>query len=203
LESQGANNDRRKESRRPVLDTIQIVGDPLPTLDDWRQRRLIIDRQPHHTLKQLEALYEADRTSLGVLRPTAIHDLVIEPDQREWKSSWKSVHDQLRLFPDMAVRELKKLPWKWSIVFSCADSPKPIKRMVEDWELGALHLKEVTRLGDERQAAESVRSHYLNTVLAPGRDVRFFMGTCFPYNTLLIIGIFWPPRVAQMDFGWD
>ena len=101
----------------------------------------------------------------------------------------------------MAVKELRKLPWKWSFVFSCPDSPKKHKRMIEDWEVGALYLKEVHRLGDERKAAESVRSHYLNTVTAKSRDVRFFMGTRFPYNTWIIVGVFWPPHLKQLELA--
>lgn len=201
LDSQGANNDRRKESRRPDLDTIKLLGEPLGTAKDWIERRLIIDRLPHHTLRELEALYEEDKTSLGILRPSIIHDIEIEEDDRGWKSSWRAIHDQLRLFPEMAVKELRKLPWKWSVVFSCADIPTPHKRMIEDWEVGALYLKEVARLGDERKAAESVRSHYLNTVFSKSRDVRFFMGTRFPYNTWLIIGVFWPPMVQQPELA--
>ena len=199
LDSQGANNDPRKQSRRPSLDSIKLLGEPLGTAHQWRERRQLIDPLPHHTLKALEALYEEDRTTIGILRPSAIHDIVIEEDDRAWKGSWQSIHDQLRLFPDMVVKELRKLPWKWSFVFSCADSPKPHKRMIEDWEVGALYLKEAARLGDERKAAESVRSKYLHTVCAKDRDVRFFMGTRFPYNTWLIIGVFWPPRVPQME----
>jgi len=199
LEARSENKDPRKESRSPVLDSIKILGEPIGTNDQWRERRQILDRMPHHTLRQLEVIYERDKTSLGLLRPTEIHDMVIDPVDQEWKASWKGLHDQLRLFPEMELKTLEKLPWKWSFVFSCEDSKKPEKRMVEDWEVGALYLKERARLGDERKAAESVRKHYLDTVLAADRDVRFIMGTRFPYNTWLVIGVFWPPKVAQQE----
>ena len=199
LAARSANKDPRKESRSPVLESIKLIGEPLGTAGKWRERRQLLDKLPHHTLKELEALYEKDKTSLGLLRPATIHDLVIEPVEGEWKASWKNLHDQLRLFPEMQLKTLEKLPWKWSFVFSCQGSTKKEKRMIEDWEIGALYLNEKKRLGDERKAAESVRNHYLNTVAAPDRDVRFIMGTRFPYNTWLIIGVFWPPKVAQQE----
>ena len=183
------------------MESIKLLGEPIGTgaKSDWRERRQIIDRMPHHTLRQLEQLYDKDKTSLGLLRPVKIHDLVIEAIDDEWKASWKNMANQLRLFPEMELKKLEKLPWKWSFVFSCEDCPKIETRMIEDWEIGALYLKERDRLGDERKAAESVRSHYLKTVAGPSRDVRFMMGNRFPYNTWIIIGVFWPPKVTQQE----
>jgi len=199
LEPRAASKDFRKESRRPVLESIKLLGEPIGTGKDWWERRQIIDPMPHYTLRQLEQFYDKDKTSLGLIRPVTIHDLVIEAVADEWKASWKNMADQLRLFPEMELKKLEKLPWKWSFVFSCEDSSKPETRMIEDWEIGALYLKERDRLGDERKAAESVRAHYLKTVAAPNRDVRFMMGTRFPYNTWIIIGVFWPPKIAQQE----
>lgn len=68
--------------------------------------------------------------------------------------------------------------------------------MIEDWELGVLFLKEAAFKG-EVEAAESVRTKYLDTLCASDRDTRFFMGTVFPYNTWVVIGVFWPPRAHQ------
>lgn len=51
----GAGNDNRKESRRPNLDSIRLLGEPLSTRDNWRDRREIIDRLRHFTLMNLSA----------------------------------------------------------------------------------------------------------------------------------------------------
>lgn len=66
--------------------------------------------------------------------------------------------------------------------------------MCEDWEPGVLFLKESERLGSEEAAAESVRKKFLNEICGPDKDTRFFMGTYFPYNTWLVLGLFWPPK---------
>jgi hypothetical protein len=199
LEPRGAGNDIRKESRRPQLASIQLVGLPIPTDDNWRARREIIDALPHSTLGELEAQYESDRTSLGVLRPAQILDLVVEPADREWKGPWQDLHNQLRLF-EAPPKKLEKLPFKWSYVFTCADRSEPYTRMIEDWELGALFLKLRDEHGDEK-AAQLVRDRYLKVLAASDRDIRFFMGTRFPYNTWLIVGVFWPPKKQQLSLG--
>jgi hypothetical protein len=79
----GDKNDRRKESRKPILDSLQVLGEPLSTKNGWRERREIIDRMPTYTVKQLRALHETERTSLGIVRPTRVLDLKIEPAEPE------------------------------------------------------------------------------------------------------------------------
>jgi hypothetical protein len=74
--------------------------------------------------------------------------------------------------------------------------------MIEDWELGVLYRREVERLGDEKAAVANIRKKFLDEICDPSRDTRFFMGTVFPYNTWVVIGVFWPPKVAQTSlFG--
>lgn len=64
----GHGNDRRKESRKPLLDTMKVLGPPLDTKNKWAERRAIIDRMPVYTVNQLKALHDQDRTSLGIVR---------------------------------------------------------------------------------------------------------------------------------------
>lgn len=197
LAPRGFGNDDRKESRQPDLDSIQILGEPLSTGSAWAERRAVIDRLPHHTRRGLEALYDGDRTSLGIVKPAEILDLTIEPTERDWKPEWQSVLGQFNLFFGQP-KGLTKLPFKFSYVFRCSDTgDKPHTAMIEDWELGVLFLKEVERLGTEQAAAQSVKKKYLDEICGPTKDTRFFMGTVFPYNTWVVIGVYWPPKVHQ------
>jgi hypothetical protein len=194
LRPRGSGNDSRKESRQPDLESIRILGEPIDTRDGWAKRRAIIDAMPHHTRNQLQNLHATDRTSLGIIRPTRVLDLKYEPASPEWKPEWQALFSQLRLFGP-AQKPLRKIPYKFSYVSECEDSQKPHSAMVEDWELGVLFLKEADRLGSDEAAAESVRAKFLDQLCAPTRDTRFFMGTVFPYNTWVVIGVFWPPRI--------
>lgn len=199
LAPRGAKNDGRKESRRPDLASIRLLGDPLPSSNNWQARRQIIDALPHFTRLELEARYDSEKVSLGIVRPTEILDLQVEPVERHWKPEWESTLRQFVLFGEQP-KPLEKLPYKFSYVFRCADTgERPHSAMIEDWELGVLFRKEVDRLGGEREAIESVKKKCLNQICHPSRDTRFFMGTVFPYNTWVVIGVFWPPRISQPE----
>jgi hypothetical protein len=197
LAPRGAGNDQRKESRQPDLNSIKILGGPLSTRDGWAARRAVIDPLPQNTRLELEALYEVDRTSLGIVRPVEVVDLTIEEADRDWKSEWQATLAQFNLFHGQPKR-LVKLPYKFSYIFRCADTGKrPHAAMIEDWELGVLFLKEVERLGSEEAAAASVRNKYFEELCGQNKDTRFFMGTVFPYNTWVVIGVYWPPKIKQ------
>lgn len=194
LALRGAGNDNRKESRKPDLKSLKILGQQLPTKNNWQERRAIIDSMPVYTVKQLQALYETDRVSLGIVKPTKILDLRIEPADPNWKPEWQALLQQVRLFGPQP-KPLRKIPYKFSYVFECEDSTRPHVTMCEDWELGVLWLKEAARLGDEAEAAESVKKTYLDKLCSADRDTRFFMGTIFPYNVWVVLGVFWPPKI--------
>jgi hypothetical protein len=196
LEPRGAGSDSRKESRRPDLDSLRLIGVPLSSKKAWLERRDIIDRLPVQTVNQLKAAYENDKTSLGIVRPSRIIDLEIREADKDWKPEWQNLFSQMTLFGP-PQKPLRKIPYTFHYIFECEDSDKPHVAMCEDWELGMLFLNEAERLGSEQQAAESVRKKFQGELCAPTRDTRFFMGTYFPYNTWLVLGVFWPPKQQQ------
>jgi len=198
----GSGNDTRQESRKPNLETIRVLGAPLPSSKGWRERRAVIDKLPVHTVRELQSLYETEKVSLGVVRPTEILDLKIEPADKEWKPQWQAVLNQFNIFGELP-KPLSKIPFKFSYVFRCPDNEKPHSAMIEDWELGVLFLKEADRLGGEEAAAASVRKKFYDEMCDPAKDTRFFMGTVWPHNTWVVVGVFWPPRQPQMDLRWD
>jgi hypothetical protein len=199
LHSRGAGNDNRKESRRPDLDSIKILGEPLSTKNRWAERRQIIDELPHQTLAELKASHVQDKTSLGIVRPARVIDLQIKRSDPDWKSEWQLLFSQLTLFSP-PQKPLRKLPYTFHYIFECEDNSGPHTAMCEDWELGALFLKEAARLGSDEAAAESVRRKYLDEMCSPEKDTRFFVGTHFPYNTWLVLGVFWPPKLPPSLF---
>ena len=209
LAKRGEGNDHRKESRKPNLDSIRLLGEKLDTKNNWQARRQIIDKLPVYTVNELKVRHNQDKTSLGIVRPTRVLDLKIEETDREWKPEWQSVLNQFQLFGPQP-RLLAKIPFKFSYVFECEDNARPHNAMIEDWELGVLYVKEVDRLGDEKKAAESVKCKFLYQLCAPDKDTCFFMGTVFPYNTWIVVGIFWPPKALpktapkdlQMELGF-
>ncbi len=195
LAKEGHRGDKRKESRRPDRNSIRILEPRLSTKNGWADRRMIVDSMPVHTLSQLRKMYERDRTSLGVVRPKRVLDLEIVEEKETWKPGQEAVLNQLRLFGE--GKPLRKIPYRFRYVFKCEDSQKTHTASITDWEAGVLWLNEVERLGNERDAAESVREKFLNEICREDRDTRFFMGTILPYNTWLVFGVFWPPKSWQ------
>ncbi len=200
LGSRGHGNDNRKESRKPNLETIRPLGKPILTSNNWSARREIIDKLPRYTVNQYRELYDIDKTSLGIVRPSKIIDMVIEEADREWKPEWEALYRQLKLFGE-PPKPLKKIPYKFSYIFECEDSKSYHKTMCEDWELGVLFLKEVDKLGSEEKAAESVKKKYLDDLCDPKKDTQFFMGTIFPYNSWVVLGVFYPPKTETKQLS--
>lgn len=196
LENTESGNDKRPESFRPVLDSIRVLGEPLDTKKKWRRRREIIDQMPHRTVNEWKALHDEHRTSLGIVRPTKVLDVEIRTSNPEWKPEWQKLFDQMILFGP-PQKPLRKLPYSFHYIFECEDSEKPHTAMCEDWELGMLFISEAARLGSDRAAAQSVRNKFLGELCREDKDTRFFMGTKFPYNVWLVLGVFWPPTEGQ------
>lgn len=144
-------------------------------------------------MNEYKALYDEDRTSLGIVRPSRILDMTIEKVDVEWEPKQQSILGQHRLFGEHP-KDLEKIPFKFSYVFECEDSEKPHYAMCEDWELGALFVKEQKRLGGDEAAAESVKKKFLDDIGAPNKDTRFFVGTVYPFNTWVVLGVFYPPK---------
>jgi hypothetical protein len=75
------------------------------------------------------------------------------------------------------------------------DTDLALKELTIQGDLSAS--REAERLGSDQAAAESVKKKYLNEVCGPAKDTRLFMGTVFPYNTWVVIGVYWPPKIKQ------
>lgn len=195
LSPRGYGGDQRAESREPDLSTLRICGQALSTKGAWKERRAIIDGMPHHTVKELEALYESSRVSLGIVRPKRILDLKATKVAHEWPAKFLALLSQMWLFGEQ--KPLRKLPYKFQYVFECEDSHKAHQVMNEDWELGVLFLKELERKGSEKAAVASIKEKFFGEMCRKDKDTRFFMGTRHPYNEWLVIGTFWPPVEPQ------
>lgn len=193
----GASNDMRKESRKPDLRSIRIESPRVDTKFAWRERRTILNKVPVHSLNELKALYNTDRTSLGIVRPSRILDLKIQPEDEDWDDKWMDLFRQIPLFGE-PPKPLRKIPFKFTYFFECQDSTTPHSASLIDWEMGVLWLKEAERLGDEKAAALNVRTKFFDEICAPDKDTHFFMGTRHPYNTWMVLGVFWPPKVNQL-----
>jgi len=211
--------DGRPESHRPAdYDSIK-KRERIGTEDGWASRRhLVLDQATiHWSLADVIEGAKANRLSLATFKPVAIHDLVVEPCERDWPADklarLETEAKQTELFaqPFSPVRDLsrlvRKLPYKFSYLFSDS-SGRESTLMIEDWEIGMLfwNCLELCR-GDERAAIAKVRQKYIDD-FARTKDVYLFLGTTLEWhframNPFIIIGVFAPPYQQQtlLDFG--
>lgn len=193
----GNSNDNRKESRQPKLDTLKMLGEPIPTSNNWAQRKEIISKLSVNSVKVLRSQYEQERVSLGVVKPLKVIDISIQKVTQNWRPNQEHSLRQFRLFGQQP-KPLTKIPYKFSYVFLCDDSHSPHNAMIEDWELGVLFLKEKDRLGCDERAAESVKRKYFDEICGPSKDTHFYMGTTFPYNSWVVLGVFYPKKESPI-----
>ena len=187
------NKDWRKESRQPLLRTLEVL-DRVGTgrSRDWGERRAIVDQVPHRTMQELHRLYEQDRTSLGIIRPVECLDLEIEECSDTWSPKHEILFKQTNLFGE-SPKPLHKIPYTFRYVFRCEDDTEPHRCSITDWELGMLFLNQREK-HSEAIALQHVRERFLDSMCCEARDTRFFVGTMLPRNQWLVLGVFWPPR---------
>lgn len=195
--------DSRKESYRPDCETLAILGRVIPTeRGDWSERGRYALAKKAHSLEELREQQEEDRTSLGVFRPRKVHDLVVTPDDPEWKPAFEAALRQVRLWDDRKVTKEppRKVPFKFRYVFDCDDPRcKGHKMMIEDWEVGALFWRQVDKGASHEEAAGDVRKKFLNQMCGSDKDTHFFVGTVLAHpKSWVVVGVFWPRRTDQL-----
>lgn len=192
--------DSRKESFRPDSDSIELIGEPIETeRGDWGNRAKYALLKRAQSMEELSCSNERDNTSLGVFRPKHVFGLdVIEEDEKDWKPSQRQAFLQARLWETRTVSKNppRKVPYKFFYRFSCDDPRcKGNHRMsIIDWEVGALFWRLVDEGKNYEQAADSVRHKFFNVLCGLDKFTYFFVGTIFPYNTWVVIGVFWPSK---------
>ncbi len=190
--------DVRKESYRPDCDSIKILGEPIPSNPgNWATRAQYALAKKARSMEELYELQRADRTSLGVFKPKKINDLVITPDDPDWKPAFKAALQQARLWETRTVSKEppRKVPFKFQYKFEC-DDPRcksNHQMMIEDWEVGALFWRLVDQGDSHNDAAKKVRDKFLQELCGSDKNSHFFVGTILAHpNTWVIIGVFYP-----------
>lgn len=193
--------DSRKESYRPDCDSLRLIGKPIPTRNgDWSDRARYVLKQRAASIEELQTRQASDRTSLGIFRPKKIHDLIITPDDADWKPQFKAALAQARLWEDRTASKEppRKVPFKFRYRFECDDTrcKRNHEMLVEDWEVGALFWRLRDRGATAEEAAAQVKEKFLGNICATDKDTHFFVGTHSVYPTWMVIGLFYPKRTT-------
>lgn len=212
LDLRKRQDDFRPESHSPInydFSDLNVLG-ALDTKNNWAARKEYCLRNCYTNLRQLIEDSKAPRNlSLAAFKPTQIKDLIIEPDEREWKPEWREQFKQLSLSfggeQTSNQREfIRKLPYKFYYHFS-DDAGQSSKLMIEDWEISQLYWNCLRNAnGNEQLALGKVREKYWRNFVQGGRDIYFFLGTTRMghlkryKNPFVIIGVFYPKSESQL-----
>jgi hypothetical protein len=190
-----AIGDRRPESHKLFVDTINFTGDPLPTAKCWHARRDPLSKlKIFNDFGALEADRLAAGTTLGLVRPSRIVALEITATSKaDWTEEEKAKLLQSQrqggLFDDTdtkALVTLKKLPFDFHYRYVCQfdGTSREYRHKIVDWEAGALYWNCSQRHGDDWEQPFRKK---LETQL-PAADLLFLMGTIhrFPDQWLIV-----------------
>jgi len=194
--------DVRKGSYRPDCDSIQPVGEPIPsTRDNWAERGRYVLQRISRSMEELYDQQGADRTSLGILKPKKVNDLIISPDDAQWPPKFLHALRQQRLFEyrQKTLVPPRKVPFKFHYCFEC-DDPRckgNHRMMIEDWEVGALFWRLVDKGASHQEACEKVREKFLNELCGVSKDTYFYVGTILAHpKNWVVVDVFYPKASA-------
>jgi len=194
--------DKRPESLRIDQDSIQIVGDPVPSgPTGWRKRMALLP-PPATSLEEIREAQVADRTSIGMFRPKKIERLVIQKAE-PWTVRQQTYLRQQRLGlgeeVEREMQELERVPWTFSYRFICSDERCTTSHelQIQDWEIGQSY-RRWSRTDPDRWEP-MIRQRYERDL--PERDLHLVVGNLAKrHQTFVIIGLVRPPR-SKMDGG--
>ena len=200
--------DQRKESYRPIDESIRLDGKPIPSNPgNWSERAKYALASKAMSMEDLHDRQKADRTSLGVFKPKRVLDLEISDDAADWKPTFKAALAQQRIWENRkaSLKPPRKVPFKFHFRFECDDSRcNGHKMMIEDWELGALFWRLVDKGESQEVAARKVKEKFLEDLCGLDKDTHFFVGTILNYpKNWVVIGIFYPKLQNQMPSLFD
>lgn len=211
LEQNLAHDKRRESYHIKNIDSLKLLDRIDGKQVNWDLRIIwtLKNKKIYHDMSDLLEDTMRDNTSLAVLKPSRIIDVVYKKeDMRKFEEKLKRQEDkyksellQMKLFEDEfemseTFRFAEKVPYKFSYVFTTEDG-KRRTLMIEDWEIGMLYRKMFQQYLDEEVACQKVREKYL---MMAREDLYLFLGTSYEWHMknasdpYLIIGVFAPPK---------
>jgi hypothetical protein len=188
-----ADGDPRPESYKIRADSIQILGDPLPTDHEWHARKAIVFPLKRHCLCCLKKTLETDGSpTLGLFKPRTIKRLIIDEASEEWDEGQLNILRQARLFGDAPKESLEKVPFTFQYEFTCDhDECKGHTLSCTDWEMGEAWRSWKAEYGDEWEVKFRQR---FETEMLGKYDTHFYVGTVHQHpKSWIIVGLFYPP----------
>ncbi len=192
-----SSNDRRPETYRPHLETLQsTVEKPLTRQDLWQERRDLILPFATTSFCDLQEAQEREGRSLSLFKPAEVLDFEWEEEHPSWTPEELAGLKDRDLFMTRDGKLLEKIPFGFWYCFWCegcrAKEPHHLK--VVDWEL-AQQYRKLRRQGKSTKGClQKLKTHWLEKLCGHDRETYFFTGNMLSHpGVFRVLGVFWPP----------
>jgi len=198
-----ALDDHRTESRKPRMDTIEVVGH-LGTDKGWAVRRSFVEPLILPTYaKHLAAAAGPARPSLAAVRFGELLALEVEKrapaDLEKLQTKAEAIANRLSLFDDALPDPAEPIPWSWYVTVKWPDEGTSHRLKLIDWEICQQWRRERHKRAD---AHAYILEHWRSRVFGEKSDVTLFLGNQHRFqDQWLLLGVFWPPKRSEVDDG--
>jgi hypothetical protein len=195
VDARPARNDQRRESWKPIMDTMTHERH----LRTWRARETLIDPYVEESMCRLnrDALNDPNSQSLALVRPKDVSGLKIEP-HRGWTEAEQRKIDayvnQLDLLSSQDRTPLEAPRFKAAYQYRCQDNRcRGHQQGLLDWEFVAFQ-RRLAGLSDD-QARRTIEGKFMDELCAPTRNVAFYVGNqAKRAHVFSVLGVYWPKR---------
>lgn len=191
------DKDYRLESFRIDDESIEVVK-KINTTNNWSDRKKLVLPLQFRSIRDIQ---NQDK-SLGIIKPRTIQNYFCKKTAREWSPKQQAVIDQLDLFEPTI--DLEKIPYSFGYHFIDEDGEEH-RYTISDWEIQELYRKcrdkspSLTPLAKEQDALQKVRQK-LEVEFLDNKDLYFIVGNLKNHKkSFMIIGLFYPPIVSQLN----
>ncbi|MFC4066801.1 hypothetical protein [Actinoplanes subglobosus] len=192
-----ARQDQRRESFRPMMDTM-VVQRFLPP---WKDRRGLLDPYVEDSMcrRYRAARDDPNAQSLALVRPRSVDGLDVEAHPG-WTPAEQRKIDAYIQQPDLFSGHDRTalLPPRFRAFYRyrCHDTGCGGHcQGVLDWELVSFQCRLADRSSDELRRA--ITAKFLEELCGPGRDVAFYVGNqAKRAHVFSVLGVYWPPRAS-------
>ena len=185
--------DFRTESFNIDPDSIKLLNDePITTKNKWQERKNVVFpllAPSYCSLK--EQRDAAGSPTLGIFKPKRIIKLVIESGNAEWDEAEQAKLTQGDLFDVGPIKELEKIPFKFSYHFECnVQGCGTHTFMCTDWEMAQAYRMWRRKYGNDWE--KYFRQKFEQEMMQ--KDTHFYVGTVHQHPAnWIIVGLFYPP----------
>ncbi len=190
--------DKRHESNRVNVDSIEILDYLSAGKDKWAGRRNIILPTVSNSMCEILEKREKKDKSLGMFKPRNV-DFLWKKARPKNQNAREACYAQLSFF-SKKKEVIEYVPFDFRYTFFCHNEPMcpGHNYSIVDWEIGQAYRDWRWKYGTGVLLLEKIKERWLNRMCSSKNDVYFFVGNMKRFrDVFMILGVFYPPKISQ------